>query len=374
MESIVSIPKLLRKEYAYMRDKCVFYNDEKKKSNGMFKHANASLHPSEAHDVYEFLLNPQCENNGDGRGKDNDEVKDVSERAIDVDVYEIEACLTRQKILNRLDKKVVREIAKKGIVRVYNADERIVEQGDIGVSVFFLLCGSVSVVVNGRKVATRVAKECIGEMTVLDPTQKRSATLIAMEECRVLELDGKIFRKIYEKNINVLEGIALELALRLREHTRKITQTNQIPHVFIGSSSEYSGLASKLEKRLPHSGDIKATMWSNGVFELSKSNIESLDAEADHSDFAVFILSKDDLVKSRGTKKNAPRDNVLFELGLFMGRIGRDRTYAICCDKNVKIPSDLLGVTLLMMKSKDSQGVSECAKELRKVILSKGVK
>ena len=43
----------------------------------------------------------------------------------------------------------------------------------------------------------------------------------------------------------------------------------------------------------------------------------------DQFDFAVMILSPDDMTESRDQSYASPRDNVLFELGLFMGRLGR---------------------------------------------------
>jgi hypothetical protein len=64
-------------------------------------------------------------------------------------------------------------------------------------------------------------------------------------------------------------------------------------------------------------------------------------------DFAVLILTPDDLVESKGQTVNSPRDNVLFELGLFMGRLGRARTFAVHNrDIQIKLPTDLAGVTL----------------------------
>src|SRR5262249_46203633 len=54
----------------------------------------------------------------------------------------------------------------------------------------------------------------------------------------------------------------------------------------------------------------------------------------------------DDFTKSRGVETKSPRDNLIFELGLFMGALGRRRAFPIVAPgKNtaVKLPSDLLG-------------------------------
>ena len=50
---------------------------------------------------------------------------------------------------------------------------------------------------------------------------------------------------------------------------------------------------------------------------------------AGRADFAAFIISPDDTVISRDAENLAPRDNVIFELGLFMGVLNRQRVFLI---------------------------------------------
>ena len=66
----------------------------------------------------------------------------------------------------------------------------------------------------------------------------------------------------------------------------------------------------------------------------------------DDFDFAALVLTPDDLLTSQNESSVAPRDNVLFELGLFMGALGRKRTFVVY-DRSVKLklPTDLAGVS-----------------------------
>lgn len=116
------------------------------------------------------------------------------------------------------------------------------------------------------------------------------------------------------------------------------------PSVFIGSSTEGERIAKALQQLLDQ--PCEATVWSQGVFGLSLGTLESLVGAIEQFDFAILVLTPDDLVSSRSKKTAVPRDNVLFELGLFMGGLGRDRTF-IVYDRTaqIKLPSDLAGVT-----------------------------
>ena len=70
--------------------------------------------------------------------------------------------------------------------------------------------------------------------------------------------------------------------------------------------------------------------WTEGVFEASSTSIESLVTAAKQADFAALVLTADRYNGIAEHKaKPSPRDNVIFELGLFMGALGRERVFIL---------------------------------------------
>jgi predicted nucleotide-binding protein len=123
------------------------------------------------------------------------------------------------------------------------------------------------------------------------------------------------------------------------------------PTMFIGSSSEGLRIAQALQAELDY--DVETTIWSQGVFGLDEGNLESLVLALGRFDFAVLVLTPDDLVTRRGATGNAPRDNVLFEAGLFMGALGRRRTFLVASrDDELSLPSDLAGITMAQFRGR----------------------
>ena len=92
------------------------------------------------------------------------------------------------------------------------------------------------------------------------------------------------------------------------------------PVVFIGSSSEGRPVAEAIQTTL-NGNEVEAVLWTT-LFEPSYLTIEALDQKSDDFDFALFVFSSDDVLESRGTRGPAPRDNILLEFGLFVGRTG----------------------------------------------------
>lgn len=116
------------------------------------------------------------------------------------------------------------------------------------------------------------------------------------------------------------------------------------PKVFIGSSVEGLNIAYAVQENLKFVAET--TVWDQGAFNLSETTLESLLTILESSDFGVFVFSPDDYIKIRGKGDLAVRDNVLFELGLFVGKLGRKRSFIIVPDnKDFHLPTDLIGMT-----------------------------
>jgi predicted nucleotide-binding protein len=96
----------------------------------------------------------------------------------------------------------------------------------------------------------------------------------------------------------------------------------------------------------------------------SKAVIEKLEANSDVG-FAVVLLTPDDLGRSRKAKNLKPRarQNVILELGYFMGKLRRGKVCALY-KEGVEIPSDYQGVLYIPI---DSAGAwrMQLAKEIK---------
>lgn len=116
------------------------------------------------------------------------------------------------------------------------------------------------------------------------------------------------------------------------------------PRLFVGSSKESKRFADAIQQNLDDDADV--TVWDQNVFALTKSALENLLDQLSKSDFAIFVFAPDDVVRMREKKHAAVRDNVVFELGLFMGRFGRDRVFVVAAKNGrLHIPTDLLGIS-----------------------------
>jgi len=132
--------------------------------------------------------------------------------------------------------------------------------------------------------------------------------------------------------------------------------------MFIGSTFEALRVARAVQAELDH--DLEITLWNQNVFEPGNSTWNDLisQARSGRYDLALLVLGAEDRTTSRGATSNAPRDNVLLELGLFCGALGHDRTFfLIDRDNRPKIASDLAGITALIYGSNRSDGNMQSA-------------
>ena len=240
----------------------------------------------------------------------------------------------------------------------------------------FILAGVVSVRVLGREIAVRTAGQHIGEMALVDPGQRRSATVVAEDGVVIARLSERSFAALAESYPRLWRNVARELTHRLRQRNRSVEPMNSRPVLFVGCSAESIPIAYTIQVELK-CDPIEVTVWTDGVFTASTFPIESLERVLRSVDFAALVLSPDDTVVSRGAMTHAPRDNIIFELGLFMGALGHSRTFLIYPRGiDIKIPTDLTGITPLIYSPETESGapkeMAAVCNQMRTSILTAG--
>jgi CRP/FNR family cyclic AMP-dependent transcriptional regulator len=236
--------------------------------------------------------------------------------------------------------------------------DRLIEQNGTDNDIFFILSGEVTIEVNGRFVAERKGSQHVGEMALIDPVGRRTAAVTAGTETVVAKVTEPDFTLIADAHPRMWRLLATELVERFRQRGAMLKAPNAEPRVFIGSSVEGLAVAEGVHAGLAHFNAI-VEPWSQNVFTASAGTMEVLERKAADADFAVLILTPDDVATIRGENETIPRDNVIFELGLFMGALGRHRTYIVKPRGiDLKLPTDLLGVTALEFRPSAPQDLA----------------
>lgn len=118
--------------------------------------------------------------------------------------------------------------------------------------------------------------------------------------------------------------------------------------IFIGSSSEQKLAVYKIKEKIENSNnECNVLPWFN-VFPASEYTMESLCKVSREVSCAIFIFANDDKIVNTRGEFTKTRDNVILEYGLFIGTLGIKNVLIVCKDK-VDIPSDLKGITYILM-------------------------
>ncbi|ARO23747.1 cyclic nucleotide-binding protein [Rhizobium sp. S9] len=245
------------------------------------------------------------------------------------------------------DRALAEELADVIELVEFDTGQAMIEQNGEDNDIFFIIAGSFGIYINGRRIGGRGRGEQLGEMAAIEPTQRRSATVVAEEPSLVARLSEQHFSQLAKKYPGMYRQIARSLSRRLLERNKHVGMYREKVRVFIISSAEALPVARLVRNAFEHDPFL-TTIWTDGVFRVANYTLQDLEAEVDDSDFAVAIAHADDLTESRGKDWPSPRDNVVFELGLFMGKLGRQRAILMePREEKVKLPSDLSGITTI---------------------------
>jgi hypothetical protein len=145
------------------------------------------------------------------------------------------------------------------------------------------------------------------------------------------------------------------------------------PRIFLGSAGKQAKLIGALTRGLAEVAEVEP--WTT-VFNPGVSTLDRLVELAHEVDFAAFVFAQDDWTSNpaddSGPGQASPRDNVVFEAGLFGGALGMRRTFILHA-RGAKLPTDLLGMTVVRYPpALTAADMREVNQKLRKAIEDEG--
>ena len=145
------------------------------------------------------------------------------------------------------------------------------------------------------------------------------------------------------------------------------------PNVFVMSSSPGRTVADAVVEVLRETNELDVVYWP-GAFAKGAPYMETLRTATLRFDFGVLVITPDDTARVRSVKVTQPRDNVIFELGLFLSSLGPRRALPILVN-NPSLPTDLLGVEMtrvdLRPRRRIRSEIEETVAELRKEMVAR---
>ena len=143
------------------------------------------------------------------------------------------------------------------------------------------------------------------------------------------------------------------------------------PRIFLGSSGKQATLLDAITRGLEDIADVES--WTT-TFNPGRSTLDRLVELSREVDFAAFVFARDDWTTTDASESGeaSPRDNVVFEAGLFGGALGMRRTFILHAHGS-KLPSDLLGLTSVRYDpAAGPEEIRSINEKLRKAIEAEG--
>jgi len=188
------------------------------------------------------------------------------------------------------------------------------------------------------------------QLTAIAPAPPTAVTLPKRDQVGAVSPAQQVLDTKLDQILSLLQeikrpSVAVDLAT-----TPAVTPSNvppalsPRPRIFVGSSSEGLRVAESLQLGLD--AVAECTIWNQSAFKPSATTIENLVDIGRRYEAAILVLTPDDMRTKRQESAPVPRDNLIFEAGLFTGMLGRARTFLVHPrEPRMELPSDLAGVT-----------------------------
>ncbi|MCB9706994.1 MAG: cyclic nucleotide-binding domain-containing protein [Myxococcales bacterium] len=278
----------------------------------------------------------------------------------------LESVLQAQSLIGN-DADMAARIADIASLECFGPGDTLILEGAADSDILLLLVGSATVEVHGESVATRRAGQHVGEMTLIDPTQRRSATIRAREATVVARIDESGFARLAQRAPELWRRLAVELAARLRERGDLVPRRPERPLIFVGSTAGHLSLARKLAASW-HQEPWDVRLWSDGPLGAGMSPLDSFVAQRDQIAVAVIVGSAEEY--AGGPRAGGDHSLLQGQIGAALGRLGPGRTLLIRHGHAGEVPTPIMvGLRCLELSDDlDNEHLAAIADEARTII------
>lgn len=164
------------------------------------------------------------------------------------------------------NRELAEDIASQLDLVEYESGSVLIEQNAHDDDLVMILAGTVHVLINGKHMATRHAGQTVGEMSAVNPLQKRSATVVAAEPVLTGRVSEGTLTKLADGCPRLWRFFAKDLARRLLERNKHVGAPRENVEIFIISSVESLPIARAIQTALEHD-PYNVIVWTDGVSE-----------------------------------------------------------------------------------------------------------
>ncbi len=142
--------------------------------------------------------------------------------------------------------------------------------------------------------------------------------------------------------------------------------TDLKPKIFIGSSTNGYSIAEKVKNNFLAIADC--VLWQDpDVWEPNQSTFDNLMRMATYFDYGIFVATADDLTLTGDKLVIEARDNVILEMSLFLGAMGRHKSFLLV-ESGIKLPSDFNGIFMPRFDPKNDSSIEAACHAYHNII------
>ena len=257
------------------------------------------------------------------------------------------------------DRTLAEHLSKAATIDDHEPGREIYVEGEPGKNcLYFVVAGSMDLLIHGQVIAVISAGQAFGEFPILNPALRYTVTIRVREHSTIARVSERSVLEIAQKRRAFWRNMAETLMRRLHG-TRNLVSPAKRPCVFVGHGR--SPLWKKVRTYLEHELSLVTVAYETRP-RAGMPVVSVLEEMLGQATFAVLVMTAEDETGSGGMRA---RQNVVHEAGLFQGVLGFRRAILLL-QRGVEAFSNVAGLEYLAF---EGLAIEETFDDLKAVLV-----